>query len=162
MSNLSQYIKDVPDFPKKGILFKDLAPIFKDHFDELVTEFIDSFEDWEEVDYIAGIESRGFIIGAAIAAELGIGFIPIRKAGKLPPPVISQSYSLEYGEDKLEIAENINKANIVLIDDVLATGGTLNAARLLCEKTNYHVLAEIVYLNIKALNSRNTISLLDV
>ncbi len=149
--NLEQWISDIPDFPKKGIIFKDISPLLKEKFPELIDQMAAQVN-WDEVDYIAGIESRGFILGAALSAKVGKGFIPIRKKGKLPPPVISESYSLEYGEDTLEVKPNKNSSKVLLVDDVLATGGTLEASLKLCKKANYQVTQISLIMNLKFLN----------
>ena len=145
-------IKSVPNFPKEGIVFKDIGPLMKDHFPVMINGFIEQDVNWKNVDYIVGIESRGFIIGSAIARHLNKGFIPLRKKGKLPPPLISESYSLEYGHDTLEMQANEIHSRVVIIDDVLATGGTLNAAVNLCRKNNYQIEAVSVLINLSFLN----------
>src|SRR5512145_3322195 len=105
MSDIKRYIRDVPDFPKPGILFRDIAPLLRLHFDEAIgalSALLDRHE-WDRVDAIAGIESRGFILASALASHHQKGFVPIRKQGKLPPPVVSVPYSLEYGSGVLEM-----------------------------------------------------------
>ena len=108
--------------------------------------------DWSQIDHVVGIESRGFILGAAMAQLHGKGFIPMRKKGKLPPPVISESYTLEYGMDTLEMIRSEQAARVVLVDDVLATGGTLRAAAGLCAKNNLEVKAMALLINLTFLN----------
>lgn len=131
IKKIKNAIRDVQDFPKKGILFKDITTALKDAevLRLTVDEIYEVFKD-EKIDYIAGIESRGFIYGMPLAYKLNCGFIPIRKPGKLPCEVISQEYELEYGTDKIEIHKDaLNKGDRVLIvDDLLATGGTAAAA----------------------------------
>ncbi|MDR3151874.1 MAG: adenine phosphoribosyltransferase [Bifidobacteriaceae bacterium] len=135
--NNAQYVlsrfSDIPDFPKKGIIFKDIMGAIADPkaFNLILDAFIKSMP--SDIDYIVGIEARGFILGAALAQKLNIGFIPLRKAGKLPPPVKSVTYSLEYGEDTLEIQNERLKTGdkVFVIDDVIATGGTIEAAKQL-------------------------------
>src|SRR5690606_25147900 len=146
-----QYIRSVPDFPKPGVVFKDISPLLTDHFDK-VTEALCEGINWDEVDAVIGIESRGFILGAAMAMLKGKGFIPMRKKGKLPPPVIGESYELEYGTDTLELIANDKPQRVVIVDDVLATGGTLKAAMTLCEKNNYEVKALSILINLTFLN----------
>jgi len=132
-------IRTIPDYPKKGIMFRDITTLIKDPvgfrlvIDTMTQRYIHSDFDF---DTIVGIESRGFIIGAALAYTLGKGFIPIRKKGKLPAEVVTQEYSLEYGTDRIEIHKDALKKNerVLLIDDLLATGGTALAAAALVEK----------------------------
>jgi len=140
-AGLREAVVDVPDFPKPGILFRDIAPLLRTHFadtmqalDALLTEV-----EWTDIDAIAGIESRGFILGAALALKRGKGFVLIRKKGKLPPPVVDVGYDLEYGSGVLEMQRGGGR--LLLIDDVLATGGTLTAAAELCLKAGYEVTA---------------------
>lgn len=151
MHPFEQHIRSVPDFPKPGIVFKDISPLLTDHFDK-VTEALCEGINWEEVDAVVGIESRGFILGAAMATLKGKGFIPMRKKGKLPPPVIGESYELEYGTDTLELIANEKPLRVVLVDDVLATGGTLKAAMTLCSKNSYEVKAISLLINLTFLN----------
>lgn len=148
---LESLITNIPDFPKKGVMFKDINPLLEVHLKEVV-ELMSKQIDWSNIDAVIGIESRGFILGAAMAIQNNVGFIPIRKKGKLPPPVVSQAYTLEYGEDVLEMALNDTVKRVVLVDDVLATGGTYNAARELCLKNNYDVKAFSVVIDLQFLN----------
>jgi adenine phosphoribosyltransferase len=141
MVDLKQVISDVPDFPRPGVLFRDISPLLRDHFaatvqalDTLLTD-----EEWSEVDALAGIESRGFILGAALAARRGKGFVLVRKQGKLPPPVVDVGYDLEYGSGILEMQRG--QGRLMLIDDVLATGGTMTAAAELCQRAGYQLQA---------------------
>ncbi|MBF0123608.1 MAG: adenine phosphoribosyltransferase [Candidatus Omnitrophica bacterium] len=127
---LKKTIRDVPDFPKKGIIFKDITTLLKDKaalkktIDVLATEFAK-----KKIKYVVGIESRGFIFGTALAYKLGVGFVPIRKKGKLPAKTRAVTYDLEYGTDTLEIHEDALKAGdrVLIVDDLLATGGTVQA-----------------------------------
>ncbi len=151
MHPFEQHIRNVPDFPKPGIIFKDISPLLTYHFDE-VTHALCEGINWDEVDAVVGIESRGFILGAAMAQLKGKGFIPMRKKGKLPPPVISESYALEYGTDTLELVQTDKPLRVILVDDVLATGGTLRAAMKLCEKNHYQVKALSLLINLTFLN----------
>jgi adenine phosphoribosyltransferase len=141
----------VPDFPKPGVIFKDISPLLKEKFPELI-EDMGSVIDWTNVDLVLGIESRGFILGAALAIKHNKGFLPIRKKGKLPPPVMSMDYDLEYGSDTLEMAINDEPTNVVIIDDVIATGGTLRAAIELCRKNNFNIISVGALINLKFLN----------
>ena len=128
---LTESIRVVPDYPIKGIMFFDVTTLFKNPvaFEEVVSRICSIYKD-KGITKVAGIESRGFIAGAAVAARLGAGFVPIRKPGKLPAETVSESYSKEYGTDTLEIhADAISEDDVVLIhDDILATGGTASAA----------------------------------
>ncbi|VVB77473.1 Hypoxanthine/guanine phosphoribosyltransferase [uncultured archaeon] len=128
---LKERIRDVPNYPKKGIMFRDITPLLKDAplFAMCVDELARRFED-EEVDYVVGVEARGFIIGSALAYALGVGFVPIRKKGKLPYRKVSKDYDLEYGKETIEIhSDAVEKGSRVLLaDDLLATGGTAEAA----------------------------------
>jgi len=143
-------IRTIPDHPRKGIMFRDITTLIKDPvgfrlvIDNLTQRYIKGDIDF---DVIVGIESRGFIIGGALAYTLGKGFIPIRKKGKLPAEVVSQEYELEYGTDKIEIHKDAldEKAKVLLIDDLLATGGTALAAAQLIEKLG-GVVAEMAFI----------------
>ena len=143
MEYLKKYISEISDFPKKGILFKDLNPIYKEPriWNELMLP-LQKLISTAKPDYIAGIESRGFISAAALAFSLKIGFITIRKPNKLPGKVIGVNYKLEYGEDRLEIQQDsIEKdSRIVIVDDLLATGGTASAAGQLIKEAGGNLL----------------------
>ncbi len=148
MSDLKRAIRDVPDFPKPGILFRDIAPLLRDHFDATI-QALDALltnEEWAEVDALAGVESRGFILGAALAMRRRKGFILIRKKGKLPPPVVDVAYDLEYGSGVLEIQRGSGR--VVLVDDVLATGGTMAAAAELCDLAGYQLKALLALIDL--------------
>jgi adenine phosphoribosyltransferase len=128
---LERYIRDVPDFPKQGIVFKDITPLLQSP--EGLRESIDALAaavDPATYDLVCGIESRGFIFGTALANQLGKGFIPIRKPGKLPAETVSETYELEYGSDSIEIHTDAaaEGQRILMVDDLLATGGTMAAA----------------------------------
>lgn len=132
--DLKPYIRDIPDFPKPGIVFKDIAPLLgnPDAFATVTDTLAAKFQS-AKLDYIAGIESRGFIFGAALANALKVGFIPLRKPGKLPYKTIRREYSLEYGTDAIEVHEDALQSGkrVLLVDDLLATGGTAAAASAL-------------------------------
>lgn len=145
-------IDSVPDFPKTGVVFKDFSPLLRHKLDEVTTDMGKGIN-WDEIDVVLGIESRGFILGSALAIKHNKGFLPVRKKGKLPPPVVGEEYTLEYGTDRLEMRVNEEKLNVVLVDDVLATGGTLKATLNLCEKNNYNVKAVSMLINLKFLNN---------
>ena len=131
MEHLKKYINEIKDFPKEGIVFKDINPIYKEPmiWNELMIPLQKLISNIKP-DYIAGIESRGFISASALAFKLDVGFIPIRKPNKLPGNVVGVNYKLEYGEDRLEIQQNLieKDSKIIIIDDLLATGGTASAA----------------------------------
>ncbi|GAA0756123.1 adenine phosphoribosyltransferase [Psychroflexus lacisalsi] len=143
---LTNYIRTIEDFPMGGISYKDITPLLMDPkaSDFAVSELIKGLEG-KPIDKVIGIESRGFLFGMLLAKELGVGFIPIRKPGKLPSETISQSYDLEYGSDTIEIHEDsIQKGERILLhDDLLATGGTASAACKLIEKLG----GELVHIN---------------
>lgn len=131
MIKLEDYIRDVPDFPKAGIVFKDITPLLGDSaaLDECVERLVEPYRD-KGIDAVAAVESRGFIFGTVAACRLGAGFVPIRKPGKLPAKTFSATYELEYGTDRIEIHADAIKASakVLMIDDLLATGGTMAAA----------------------------------
>jgi adenine phosphoribosyltransferase len=148
MLELKRAIADVPDFPRPGVLFRDISPLLRDHFgatvqalDALLTE-----EEWSGIDALAGIESRGFILGAALAMRRGKGFVLVRKQGKLPPPVVDVSYDLEYGSGVLEMQSG--QGRVALIDDVLATGGTMTASADLCHRAGYQLQALLALIDL--------------
>lgn len=149
MPDLKQAIRDVPDFPRPGILFRDIAPLLRDHFDVTIhaLDALLTDEEWSEVDALAGIESRGFILGAALAIHRRKGFVLVRKQGKLPPPVVDVAYDLEYGSGVLEMQRG--NGRVVLVDDVLATGGTMTAAADLCERAGYQLKALVALVDLK-------------
>lgn len=151
--DITRYIDDIPNFPKQGIIFKDISRLLRDALPELL-DAMEEKVDWTGIDAIAGIDARGFILGAALAGKRGIGFIPIRKKGKLPPPVLSKSYQLEYGTDTLEIKQSPDRRlNLLVIDDVLATGGTLRTALSLCREAGHQVKDILVLIDLKFLNT---------
>jgi adenine phosphoribosyltransferase len=154
-------IRDVPDFPKPGIIFKDITPVLRDA--TLFRLVIDKFKEklaGTEIDYVVCIESRGFIFGSALAYELGAGFIPVRKPNKLPHLKKSISYSLEYGQDTLEIHEDaIEKGKkVVIIDDLLATGGTAAATLELVEGLGADVVGAVFLIELEFLKGRERLS----
>ena len=133
---LDNLLRPIPDWPKPGVTFRDIGPLLDDP-KALMAAVAAMVAPWREtpIDVVAGAESRGFIFGTAIALALGVGFAPLRKPGKLPPPVSQVSYTLEYGEDQLEAAADaFTQRRVLLVDDVLATGGTLRAAAALVEQ----------------------------
>src|SRR6202045_2180170 len=141
MFELKQAIADVADFPRPGILFRDISPLLRDHFgatvqalDELLTD-----AEWSEIDALAGIESRGFILGAALAIRRGKGFVLVRKQGKLPPPVVHMAYELDYGTGVLE--RQRGQGYVMLIDGERATGASFTAAAYLCQRAGFQIKA---------------------
>jgi adenine phosphoribosyltransferase len=149
MIDLKSHISSVPDFPQPGILFRDIMPLLKSHFEPTVAALDGLLDDgeWRGIDAVAGIESRGFILGAALALRRGKGFVCIRKQGKLPPPVSSLAYALEYGTATLEMQPGAG--SVVIVDDVMATGGTMGAAAQLCKRSGYQVNALLTLIDLK-------------
>ena len=158
--NLTNYIKDIPNFPKKGILFRDISPLLKspEGWSKVITQ-LGFFCEEITPDIIVGIESRGFIVGSSLATQQKIGFVPIRKKGKLPGNVLGVDYTLEYGKDRLEIQLDALQENprVLLIDDLLATGGTVNASAKLIEKAGGHLVGCGVLIELNELNCRDNI-----
>ena len=155
--DLKNHIQEVKDFPKKGIIFRDISPLLSNP--QAMSEMIEAMAKLAsnfQFDSILAIESRGFIIGAPLAYRLEKPLVLARKAGKLPPPVVSQEYGLEYGNDQLQIKENILPQNsrILIVDDVLATGGTIIACQKLLTKINCHSAGAIVLIEIEGLNGQ--------
>ncbi len=151
-------LRDVPDFPQPGIVFKDIVPLLADGtaFETVICALTDVAAQHAPVDLVAGIEARGFILAAALAARLGCGLVPVRKAGKLPPPTIGQEYVLEYGTATIEVPEGVlTNRRVFLVDDVLATGGTLAASADLIDRAGGHLVGMAVLLELSFLNGRN-------
>ena len=157
MENFKKYIKEIEGFPKEGILFRDINPIYKEpkKWNELMLP-LQNLLSTIKPDYIAGIESRGFISSSALAYKLEIGFIPIRKPNKLPGKVIGVNYKLEYGIDRLEIQQNLIEKNskVIIIDDLLATGGTADAAGKIIKKAGANLIGYAFLLELTQLNGR--------
>jgi adenine phosphoribosyltransferase len=162
---LKKSIRDVPGFPQAGIIFRDITPILADKktFGEVIDMMSKHWKD-RGTDLVAAIEARGFIPGAAIAVRLNAGFIPIRKAGKLPWRVLSHSYQLEYGTDQLDIHEDAIKPGdkVLIVDDVLATGGTAAAAVALVRKLGGDVIGVEVLIELSELGGRKRLAGIDV
>ncbi|MGH8101073.1 MAG: adenine phosphoribosyltransferase [Chthoniobacterales bacterium] len=157
LEKLRAGVRDVPDFPKKGIVFKDITPILSDG--ALFTTSIDVFVErcrGKQIDKIVGIDARGFLFGSAVAYELGVGFVPIRKRGKLPFKTEIAKYSLEYGEAEMEMHIDAMKPGekIVLVDDLLATGGTSAAAAALIKKVGGELVEAQFLIELEFLHGR--------
>ena len=154
MDYLKQKIRTIPDFPKPGILFRDITTLLADSeaFNSVIDLFVEHYKE-EQIDVVVGIESRGFIVGAPIALRLDKGFIPVRKAGKLPGPTHGVEYDLEYGTDLVEVHKDAieSGSKVLMVDDLLATGGTIEGSSRLIEKaggiiTGYAFVIELVEL----------------
>ncbi|MCF6176197.1 MAG: adenine phosphoribosyltransferase [Victivallaceae bacterium] len=158
LTTIKAAIRDIPDFPKPGIIYKDITPLLKDPaiFAEIIEILSERYCNTRP-DYIAGIESRGFIFGAALALKLGCGFIPVRKAGKLPYKTVSESYQLEYGSAEIEVhVDAVEKnAKVILVDDLLATGGTAVAAVKLLKQLNADIIGVEFIIELAFLNGRS-------
>ena len=157
MENFKKYISEIKDFPKDGIVFKDINPIYINPKIWMeITLPIQKLISNTQPDYIAGIESRGFITASALAFKNEIGFIPIRKANKLPGKVIGINYKLEYGEDRLEIQDKLFRKNskVIIIDDLLATGGTASTAGKLIRKIGGDLIGYAFLVELKKLDGR--------
>ena len=165
MSDLGSYIRDIPDFPKPGILFKDITPLLLDG--DALSDAVAQLAAWArplEVDFVVAAEARGFILGAAIARELGVGFVPARKPGKLPHETISAEYILEYGVDALELHADAlaHGARVLLHDDLLATGGTARALAGLIEGTGARIAGCAFLVELAFLGGRERLGAYDV
>jgi adenine phosphoribosyltransferase len=157
-TRIRDLIADVPDFPSPGILFKDITPLLADA--EGLADVVEAFTELalaDGVDIVAGMEARGFLLGAPVAHALGLGFLPLRKAGKLPPPTETVSYDLEYGSASIELRSGTLTpgARVLIIDDVLATGGTAAAAAQLVEQCGGVVAGLVFLLELEALHGRD-------
>src|ERR1700720_1147673 len=161
IERLRTAVRDVPDFPKKGIIFKDITPILKDSglFRASVDVFLEQCRD-KKIDKIVGIDARGFLFGSAVAYELAIGFVPLRKKGRLPYKTESAKYSLEYGEAEMELHIDAIKPGeqIVLIDDLLATGGTSASAATLISKVGGKLIEAQFLIELEFLHGREKLA----
>lgn len=159
--HLKDYIRDVPNFPKPGILFRDITPLLadKDAFEAAVEAVAEPFVGFD-ADYVAAVEARGFIFGSAVAKELGAGFVPIRKQGKLPYRTESVTYDLEYGTDTLEVHRDAIKAGsqVLMVDDLLATGGTMASACRLMAKLGAEIAGISFLIELTDLAGREKLS----
>ena len=158
MSNLSTslwcHIRTVQDFPKPGICFFDLTPLFMSNIGPLTDALIESIpaDQLAEVDSFIAVEARGFVLASLLAQRTGKGLLLVRKAGKLPPPVVGVGYSLEYGLDRLEMSAEVKSQKVIIVDDVLATGGTLKAVHELAQKCQHQVLGASIFLDLPDLH----------
>ena len=158
---LKQYCRDVPDFPKKGVIFRDITcllkngPVFRGAIDELAKQF-----SHQKIDVIVCIEARGFLIGAALAYKLGCGLVPVRKKGKLPWKVYRQSYDLEYGQDHIEIHQDAVEPgqNVLIVDDVIATGGTVEAVIKLVKEMKGNIIGAAFLIELVDLKGREKLN----
>jgi adenine phosphoribosyltransferase len=163
--DLRTKIREVSDFPTPGVGFKDITPLLADH--DALTHAIAELSEWvksKEPDLVLGAEARGFILGAAIAAEAGCGFVPARRPGKLPPETVSATYVLEYGENALEVHPGLipRGARVVIHDDVLATGGTVEAIRGLVERLGGEVVGACFIIELTFLGGRERLRDIDL
>lgn len=153
-------IRDVPDFPTPGVLFKDITPLLADAqtFTAVIDHLAERYRG--EVDIVAGVEARGFLLSAPLAVALGVGSLVVRKAGKLPPPVISASYDLEYGTSEVEVSQTVVHPGerVLLLDDVLATGGTAAAAASLLEQAGLTVTGMAFLMELETLGGRRVLA----
>ena len=145
-----QIIRTVPDFPKVGIDFYDITPLLRSHINEVIEALLAVLPKGllDDVDCLGAVEARGFVFASLLAGKLGKGMILLRKPGKLPPPVANKAYALEYGKDTLEMQNNLPPERVLLIDDILATGGTLTTAYELCKSAGHTVVGALVLLDL--------------
>jgi adenine phosphoribosyltransferase len=163
--DLRSKIREVPDFPTPGVGFKDITPLLADR--DALRSTISDLAEWvrsKEPDLVLGAEARGFILGAAIAAEAGVGFVPARRPGKLPPETVSATYVLEYGENALELHPDLipEGARVVIHDDVLATGGTVEAIAGLVRKLGGEVVGACFIIELTFLGGRERLAQYDL
>ncbi|MDP4172634.1 MAG: adenine phosphoribosyltransferase [Bacteroidota bacterium] len=165
ITDLSRYIRSVPDFPKKGIVFKDITTLLqdKDALKQALSELLE-FAKGLKIDKVVGVESRGFVFGGLLAEKLDAGFVPIRKPGKLPGDTVKETYVLEYGVDSIEIhADAIKKGDKILMhDDLLATGGTMEAACKLVEKLGGEIVQISFLVELSFLSGREKLKKYDI
>lgn len=163
--DLKKYIKDIPDFPEPGVLFRDVTPLLadKDAYQESI-RLLSDFAKEKKVDLVVGPEARGFLFGCPVALALNCGCVPVRKPGKLPREVVSQSYDLEYGSNEIQMhSDSIQPGqNVLIVDDLLATGGTVDAAVSLIEKMGGNVVGIAFLIELEALKGRELLKDYDV
>ncbi len=159
--DIKTYIDEIPDFPKPGIVFKDFSPLLRSPkaWSYVISKFSEIAKELNP-DVVVGIESRGFIVGSSLATASGLGFVPVRKPGKLPGTVFGVEYELEYGLDRLEVSKNAFQENqrVLLVDDLLATGGTANATINLMKNCNVEIVGIAFIIELTALNGRKNIN----
>ncbi|MCP4265888.1 MAG: adenine phosphoribosyltransferase [Candidatus Brocadiaceae bacterium] len=162
---MKELVRDIPDFPKKGIVFKDITPLLQNpsSLKEIVNKITDHYAN-QKIDIIVGAEARGFLIGPAVAINLNAGFVPVRKPGKLPYETASETYELEYGTDTLEIHRDAIKAgdNVLMLDDLLATGGTMAASCKLVEALNGKIVGCAFIIELGFLNGKDLLNKYDI
>jgi len=165
MEHLKEHIRNIPDFPKKGILFKDITTLLKaeDKFKEVIDIFYDKYKD-KKIAAVVAVEARGFILGGALAYKLNCAFVPVRKKGKLPAETIEETYNLEYGTDTLCMHKDaIAKGErVLIIDDLLATGGTVRATCDLAEKAGAEITALAFMIELGELKGRDKLTGYDI
>ena len=163
--NFKEYIRIIPDFPSPGIRFKDITTLLKNGpaFKAAIERMVDLLKD-KQIDMVAGPEARGFVIGAPLAFALGVGFIPIRKSGKLPAETVEAKYSLEYGEDRLAMHKDAFQpgSKVLIADDLLATGGTISTSVELIRQLGGEVVGAMFLIELTYLNGREKLKGLDV
>ncbi|NOZ56886.1 MAG: adenine phosphoribosyltransferase [Calditrichaeota bacterium] len=159
--DLKKSIRSIPDFPKPGIVFRDITTLLKDAkaFRQAVDEMADAFAD-KKPELVVGVESRGFIFGGAMAYKLGIGFVPVRKPGKLPAETVRAEYELEYGKDAIEIHKDAIQPGqkVLLVDDLLATGGTMAATVELVKQLGAEIVGIVFLIELSFLNGREKLA----
>ena len=160
MKEVKEYIRDIKDFPKKGIIYRDISPLFlaPEMINQVLDQFVLKLKD-QKIDKVIGIESRGFFLAPMLAQKLNAGFVPVRKKGKLPYDTLSMAYNLEYGDDELEIHTDaiLPDENVLIHDDVLATGGTCEAVIKLAKQMNANIVASHFLIELQALKGREKI-----
>ena len=163
--DVQSYIRAIPDFPIPGILFRDITPLLKDKqgFQAAINLFVEKFKG-RKIDYVVGIEARGYMLGAPLAYSIGAGFVPVRKPGKLPYTKLIESYALEYGTNSLEIHDDAlgNGDRVLVVDDLLATGGTAAATRRLLERLGAKIEGFAFLIELEALKGRDALDGVDV
>ena len=161
MTDLTKHIRTIPNFPKQGILFYDISKLIQNPgaFKETIRQLVNAVKEWGHIDYIAAPEARGFVFAAPLALEFGAGLVPIRKPGKLPYSTISKSYDLEYGSNTIQVhTDAVAPGNkVLLLDDLLATGGTMEACRQLITQLGGEIVGAVFVMELLGLGGRETI-----